>query len=75
MQPTITHTPNINGVIRIHINWEIPTVHPLPPNDAYFPQWDCTISHPANIAFLAKVITEVQAAVVSLSELNTINSP
>ena len=65
MQPTITYTSDINGVSRSHINWEIPTVHPFPPNDAYFPQWDHAISHLANVAFIAKVFTEVPEAVVS----------
>ena len=65
MQPTITYTSDINGVSRSHINWEIPTVRPLPPNDAYFPQWDRAIPHPANVAFLAKVFNEVPEAMVS----------
>ena len=64
MQPTTICTPNINGVMRNRVIWEIPTSHPPPPDDEYIPQWDRGVTHLANIAFLAKVLFDVKAVTV-----------
>ena len=64
MQPTTISTPDINGVMKNRIIWEIPTSRPPPPDDEYIPRWDCGATHPANIAFLAKVLFDVKAVTI-----------
>ena len=65
MHPTTICTPDSNRVMKCSTEWIFLMSHPLPCYDAYIPQWDQTITHPANVAFLAKVIFEVQAVLVS----------
>ena len=64
MQPTTISTPDINGVMKNRIIWEIPTSRPPPPDDEYIPRWDRGATHPANIAFLTKVLFDVKAVTV-----------
>ena len=64
MQPTTIRAPDSNGVVKSRTEWRFPTSRPQPPHDAYIPRWDQTITHPANVAFLAKVIFEVQVVLV-----------
>ena len=65
MHPTTICTPDSNRVMKCPTEWIFLMSHPLPCYDAYIPQWDQTITHPANVAFLTKVIFEVQAVLVS----------
>lgn len=67
MQPTTIRAPDSNGVVKSRTEWRFPTSRPQPPHDAYIPRWDQTITHPANVAFLAKVIFEVQVVLVRSS--------
>ena len=64
MQPTTICTPDINGVMRNWVIWEIPTSRPPPPDDEYIPQWHHSTAHPMNVAFLAKVLFNVKEVMV-----------